>query len=206
MTMDQDSSWDPLQLKSFLDLIQTHANDKQISFAPTHSNVVKSAVGEFIKKHESEKTGIINNPSKVMASGNVFKLSVWEEGCKFNEDLFIDEVDHEFCYKLRDKGYIICEFQDISMVHTLGNVKKTILPRPCKHSGVRLFYIFRNMLYIKKHFPNEYKNNGYKKYKLFAIIQKLLEFKFKDICFMLQGIKAYKKNIFGSYKNYLSHK
>ena len=102
-------------------------------------------------------------------------------------------------YRLNHAGYKICEFQNIYMVHTLGHVQKTILPRPCKHSGVRLYYIFRNMSYIKKVFPQEFKAEHYKKYMFFAVLQKCLELKLKDLRYIIQGIKDCKKNRFGKY-------
>ena len=200
MTMDQDSAWDSLQLTSFFDLILQTKDPSITSFAPVHRNELKSVVGDI--KYQTEKKPLepLIFQQKVMTSGNIISLESWQKVNGFNESLFIDEVDHEFCYKLNHAGYKICEFQNVFMIHTLGAVKKTILPRPCKHSGVRLFYIFRNMLYIKKAFPQEFKTNGYKKYMIFAVIQKTFEFKFKDLCFIKQGIKAFKNNQFGDYK------
>lgn len=206
MTMDQDSSWDEDKLKRFIASSEENISDTNLSFAPRHSNSVKSMVGNIKAGLEKDNESKILYPSKVMTSGNIISLKVWKEVKGFNEDLFIDEVDHEFCYKLTTLGYKICEFQDIFMYHTLGQAKKTILPRPCKHSGVRLFYIFRNMLYIKKEFPNEFKNNRYKRYMTFAIIQKIFELKFKDLKYIHMGKKAYKKNIYGSFENFLLFK
>ena len=200
MTMDQDSSWDKSQLEAYLKLISETSDDTIKSFAPVHRNELKSVVGDIKYLTEKAPESPIIFQHKVMASGNIINLDVWKKVEGFNEDLFIDEVDHEFCYKLIQAGYKICEFQNVIMIHTLGAVKKTILPRPCKHSGIRLYYIFRNMLYIKKHFPNEYKSNGYKKYMVLAVIQKTFEFRFKDLKFINQGIKAYKNNNFGVYK------
>lgn len=202
MTMDQDSSWEITELKKFINLVENNKDKSIISFAPVHSNKTKSLVGELKEKSNKKIKSQIIYQSKVMASGNIISLKVWKEVNGFNNDLFIDEVDHEFCYKLIEAGYKICEFQDISMYHTLGNVKKTILPRPCKHSGVRLFYIFRNMLYIKDKYPKYFKENNYKSYMRNAIIQKIYELKIKDLIFIYKGKQAHKYNIFGSYENY----
>lgn len=201
MTMDQDSSWNSTQLQNYLELFKNSNNSDIKSFAPKHRNEIKSVIGDIKYHSETAPTEKILFQHKVMASGNIINLAAWKEVNGFNEDLFIDEVDHEFCYKLIKASYKICEFQNIIMVHTLGHVKKTILPRPCKHSGVRLFYIFRNMLYIKENFPDEFKNEKYKKYMTVAIIQKLFEFKFKDLSYIYKGIKAFKNNKFGKYSD-----
>lgn len=206
MTMDQDSSWDITELKKFINLIENNKDGTIASFAPTHSNQIKSVIGDIKNKTKNKTDKEIIFQSKVMASGNIINLNIWKNCGKFNEDLFIDEVDHEFCYKLLKNGYKICEFQDVYMFHTLGNVKKTILPRPCKHSGVRLFYIFRNILFIKRNYPENFKNNGYKKYIMVTFIQKLFELKFSDLKYIFEGIYSFKKNIYGSYENFLSKK
>ena len=199
MTMDQDSSWNKDVLEHYLSAVCSNTDETIKSFAPKHRNEIKSLVGDIKYKLEDKDVNDVNFPAKVMTSGNIISLETWNNIGHFNEELFIDEVDHEFCYRLNHAGYKICEFQNIYMVHTLGLVKKTLLPRPCKHSGLRLYYIFRNMLYIKKVFPQEYKSQHYKKYMTFAIIQKCLEFKFKDLNYIRQGIKACKKNKFGKY-------
>lgn len=193
MTMDQDSSWDSSVLKTFLNEMNKIHNEKIVSFAPMHSNEIKSVVGEIkhIAMKKSDATYIFSD--KVMTSGNIINLSVWKSVGEFKEDLFIDEVDHEFCYRLLENGYKICEFQNILMYHTLGNVKKTILPRPCKHSGVRLFYIFRNMLYIKTQYPVFFRKNGYKKYMFATVLQKIFELKFGDLTYIAKGVSACKK-------------
>lgn len=206
MTMDQDSSWDFEELNKYLKLINNQNNKSIASFAPTHSNQIKSVIGDIKNKTKNKTNKEIIFQSKVMASGNIINLNIWKNCGKFNEELFIDEVDHEFCYRLLKNGYKICEFQDVYMFHTLGDVKKTILPRPCKHSGVRLFYIFRNILFIKKNYPENFKNNGYKKYITVTFIQKLFELKFSDLKYIFEGIYSFKKNIYGSYENFLSKK
>lgn len=200
MTMDQDSSWDSDQLEKFISLLDT-TNDSLIkSYAPVHRNSLRSVAGDIKYKTEQKSNESFIFQDKVMTSGNIINLSAWQEVDGFNEKLFIDEVDHEFCYKLIKKGFKIYEDQTVIMSHTLGHVKKTILPRPCKHSGVRLFYIFRNMNYIKENFPEMFKKHGYKKYMFYAIIQKHLEFNFKDLKFIHLGIKAYKNNKYGPFE------
>ncbi|MBO5137517.1 MAG: glycosyltransferase [Spirochaetaceae bacterium] len=200
MTMDQDSSWEEDVLIQFFSEIKNYQREKRVSFAPTHTNEIKSLVGDVKYAVKGTCKAEINFPDKVMTSGNIINLTIWEAIGKFNEGLFIDEVDHEFCYRLWENGYEVCEFPKILMSHTLGYVKRTILPRPCKHSGVRLYYIFRNMLYIKQHYPKFYKRNGYKKYMIVAVFQKLLEFKWRDLVFIKKGINAAKKCELGSYR------
>ena len=199
MTMDQDSSWSKENLEQFLNACKNVPDSEIKSFAPVHRNQLKSLVGDLKYKFEKSSEELFILRKKVMTSGNLINLKAWKMVGGFNEDLFIDEVDHEFCYKLIHNDFKICEFQNIYMIHTLGHVKRTILPRPCKHSGVRLYYIFRNMLYIKKHFPFEFKEEQYEKYMIVSVIQKFLEFKFSDLKYIRKSIKDFKHERFGKY-------
>ncbi len=202
MTMDQDSSWKASGLSRLLLDVENSSDPAIKSFAPVHRNGIKSVAGRLIQKIEKKPSERYVFQDRVMASGNVISLSAWEKVGKFNEPLFIDEVDHEFCYRLIKNGYKIRESQEIEMTHTLGSVKKTLLPRPCKHSGVRLFYIFRNMNYIRNNFPDMFKKHGYKKYMTLAFLQKTLELKFGDLSYISKGISACRKGIFGPYEEY----
>lgn len=199
MTMDQDSSWDGNALMQFIAAITREKNKKRVCFAPSHTNKIKSVVGKLRYTIQNDAISEINFPDKVMTSGSIISLQIWQGIGRFNESLFIDEVDHEFCYRLWEAGYEICEFPRIAMIHTLGQERRTLLPRPCKHSGIRLYYIFRNILYIKRKFPYFYTRNGYKKYMLVACLQKILECNWKDLSFIHQGVKAARRGETGKY-------
>lgn len=90
--------------------------------------------------------------SKCITSGNLVKLSAWEKIGGFDERLFIDMVDSEFCYRLRLSGYNILQINKVEFVHELGDAfivkflgkKRTIL----NHSAFRKYYIFRNTIYL----------------------------------------------------------
>lgn len=200
MTMDQDSSWNIEILKKYIDECEQHKTDEIKSFAPNHTNQKKSVIGHIKYYLKKEPVSDLSYPDKVMTSGNIFYLDLLNELGFFNKDLFIDEVDHEFCYRIINSGKKILMFNKILMEHTLGNVKRSFLPKPCKHNGVRLYYIFRNILYIKSNYPEFYKKNGYKKYVLFSILQKTFEFNINDIKYIIRGIKDYHHNIYGEYK------
>ncbi len=205
MTMDQDSGWNTEELEKIISLVENSPDSAIKSFAPLHRNQEKSVIGDIKFSNEAKPSEKFIFKDKVMTSGNFIELEAWEKTGKFNEKLFIDEVDHEFCYRLLEHGYKIYESQETAMIHKLGNLKKkTFLPRPCKHSGVRLFYIFRNMNYIKDSYNEMFKKHKYRRYMISALAQKIMEFNFKDVRYILQGIKAYRNGIYGSYENFLN--
>lgn len=99
----------------------------------------------------------VSYPKKVIASGNIINLKVWKEVGKFDEVLFIDEVDNDFCFRLIRKGYRILRFNNLKMIHQIGDYQFQLIRKKYSyHSSFRLYYIFRNHYVIMKRYP-EYK-------------------------------------------------
>lgn len=97
----------------------------------------------------------------MMTSGNVISVSKALSLGGFDESLFIDEVDHDICYKAIKAGFKLFKTPDILLAHQLGNpIAKRFLWRTIhamNHSSVRKYYIARNRLFVwrKFHTMNE---------------------------------------------------
>ncbi|MBR4677203.1 MAG: glycosyltransferase [Bacteroidales bacterium] len=165
MTMDQDSFWETDEIKKYLKWVQIFAaqNSNAVSFSTRAVLKSKSLVGILkricYKKFKQRKTGV-GFVNRVICSANIVKTDCWKEIGGFNEELFIDEVDYEFCYRIRQRQYQIVINYDIFFHHSLGNDKLTLLPHKNIHSDFRLYYIFRNLMYIIEKYPvyaSEYK-------------------------------------------------
>ena len=68
--------------------------------------------------------------------------------------LFIDEVDHDFCYRLVNAGFKIGISKDVVISHKIGETKvKKLLGKKIfirNHSAFRKYYISRNIIYLSK--------------------------------------------------------
>ncbi|RFZ84807.1 glycosyltransferase [Mucilaginibacter terrenus] len=85
----------------------------------------------------------------VVTSGNLLNLNVWVALKGFEEKLFIDEVDHDFCAKARVAGFKILTSKQIYLQHNLGVPLTTHGSNVVTgHSPLRYYYITRNTLYI----------------------------------------------------------
>ncbi|MXV51707.1 glycosyltransferase [Pedobacter sp. HMF7647] len=90
----------------------------------------------------------------IITSGNVVNLLAWKKVGGYNEKLFIDEVDNEFCVLLRMRGFEVRQTRDNFLNHKLGNdflVYDTIKSKNktlIRHPPIRLYYMTRNGLYI----------------------------------------------------------
>lgn len=108
-----------------------------------------------------------------IASANVINLFAWEKVGKFDDRLFIDEVDNDFCVRLKLNNYNILHFHTCYVNHELGKRWFSILPKINYESDFRLFYIFRNLMIEDKRYGNLPFVKNYRK-ELFSY--------FKDYC------------------------
>lgn len=97
--------------------------------------------------------GIVNT---CITSGAFVKICVWEKVGKYDEKMFIDSVDFEFCYRVRKAGYFVIQSRELILNHSIGE-GKIISIGPFKkkvkeHSAFRCFYIAQNNIYYpRKH-------------------------------------------------------
>lgn len=131
----------------------------------------KERVASLSPRYRDRATGKIrgNNPDSlsnellpyeevqvVMTSGNLVKSSIFDVVGYFNEALFIDHVDNEFCLRCSDHGYKILEVKDAILEHCIGYPTQHKLlwknPITSNHSALRRYYIARNSIYIYRKF------------------------------------------------------
>ncbi len=208
MTMDQDSSFNDLEIKQYLSFVYEYSVLKQyyiycpglnnktiLSTTESLKNCIKKILNYKTEKLTDNET---TEPCYAITSGSIISLEKWKELQGFNEDFFIDEVDHEFTLRLT-KLYpqSILRFNNIKMNHRIGDIKKSFFKRNDFHSPVRLYYMVRNSYYIKDLFPDF--SNQYKRIERLKKIFKenIRDLKFKHCFYMLKGYFDYKKNIKG---------
>jgi rhamnosyltransferase len=193
LTMDQDSRFlNDMFFKAF-----QQANKKNVAiFTPNHQIVNEIENCETVFFEESEKDVL------VMTSGNIISLDIYKEIGGFEDKLFIDEVDIDYCLKAKKSKFRIVKYPNIFMNHKLGEEKiVTLFNRKYhifQHSPIRTYYIFRNNLYIfKKFLP----------YFPFVILMRIKEL-IKEalrICFFqtckIQHLKNILKGFFDFFRN-----
>ena len=103
----------------------------------------------------------------VITSGSLLNLAVWKKLGGYESKLFIDEVDHEYCYRAKNEGYSVFRFPSVHLIinwvtkkeagyaANIAKRKRTI------HSPTRVYFMVRNYLYVRKkyksQFPAEFK-------------------------------------------------
>lgn len=145
----------------------------------------------------------------VWTSGSLLNLSAYKHVGPFNEDYFIDFVDHEYCMRLNLAGYKIYKINRAVLRHDIGtDLKKNkflcLELIASNHSPVRRYYITRNRLFLAsvmgKKFPYFFWDD---KKKIIAEIISILFYekeRIQKFYMMLQGFFDYKRDVSGKYR------
>lgn len=93
---------------------------------------------------------------KCITSATLTNVDIWEKLDGFDESMFIDLVDFEYCMRILQQGYKILRVNTVILLHEVGRITQPkflfwdliIL----NHSPFRKYYIARNIIYLaKKH-------------------------------------------------------
>ncbi len=152
LTMDQDSSFDKAVFKQYLNCIESYPGKESVSMFGVNYSAMSREEGNC----NSEES------LQLITSGSVLNLKIWKELNGFDEQLFIDEVDFEYCLRSRKNGFKTIRFPSISMKHSLGqlvtgrSLKNAKVTSRTLHPPIRLYYIARNFFYIQKKYRQDF--------------------------------------------------
>lgn len=91
-----------------------------------------------------------------ITSGAMTNLAVWNTLKGFDEKMFIDSVDFEYCYRVRKAGYKVIQTDQVQLNHSIGNASMCRFLfwkfKNMEHSAFRDYYIAQNNVYYpRKH-------------------------------------------------------
>lgn len=111
-----------------------------------------------------------------ISSGFYFSDGAYAAIGDFNDDLFIDHVDTEYCLRALQCGYQIHVNRSSVLRHSIGNrsVRKLfgLTIKPNNHSPLRRYYIARNGVYLSRQYFKSYPS--FSVLNLFRSIHELL--------------------------------
>lgn len=144
ITLDHDSVC-PANMVSVL------MRDMESDVAIAAPNIVYRNNESFAEKKQGKE-----QVEWVITSASLTDLSVWKKLGGFDEKLFIDGVDRDFCQMANRQGYRIIKDYGIELMHELGNLKcRKVFGRTIyvtNHSPLRKYFMVRNSIYLdKKH-------------------------------------------------------
>lgn len=161
---DQDTEYPENYLSSFNKYIESNLADV---YCPVFYDNVKNEYSPImIGKFKSVES--INQPTFVahaIASGTIISKDCLDAVGLMKEDLFIDYVDFEWCWRATFLGKKIVTIPEAIINHQLGDgVKKVLFKNVTLRSNMRYYYIIRNGFYLAAHC--EYLSK-FEKYKLY---------------------------------------
>ena len=107
LIMDADSTFNTNVVKVYKDYIQKNNCSKIGVLAPVHLHD-----RNLESKFEGQR-----DVSWAMTSGCFYNISVFETANGFKEELFVDGLDIDYCYKMHRYGYRVVELADARINH-----------------------------------------------------------------------------------------
>lgn len=198
--LDQDTIIDievPIELLDSLILLQKR-NDRIIAIGPSIRNMDSNT------NYKSARLNLVEGRyavcSTLISSGMLVDISAFKHvGC-MDESLFIDYVDHEWCWRASMKGYICCVDLLVQINHRVGKRTVNLLGIPfIISSPKRYYYQYRNSFMLMK------RNYVPMKWKIKACVRNLVELfvipwlsssPFQVLKYMFSGLYSIVRNLY----------
>ncbi len=161
-TFDQDSLAPDGGLQALLQTYRTHPTPERIALVAMIRNDRMTHRDYTPSWYILEETAEWRSVKTTLTSGSLVRLAVIDEIGQFDDDLFIDSVDHMFCLKCRMAGFLIIESKAAILSHAMGRAEsRSFMGRDyavLHHHVIRNYYMTRNALKLAvagfKHDPS----------------------------------------------------
>lgn len=143
---DQDSTVTDGFIEAMLRTYEAHPQRNRV--AVVTSSQIERGIGRirFIPRHKD------GGPLTAITSGSLLPVCIFGDCGWFEEDLFIDCVDNEYCLRARTRGYTIADCDQTVLLVNVGCSEehyvfgKRLLAT--HHSARRRYYMTRNRLVV----------------------------------------------------------
>ena len=205
LTMDQDSCAEENMVKIMLETYYAIDENERKDILSLFPTFIDRGIESLDKNNENVKYEYVDAE---ITSGNLLKAEVFEKAGFFDDSLFIDMVDTDYCMRLNELGIKMIRISGAILNHSIGNskqVKKLFGTfNTSNHSATRRYYMTRNRFYTW----NKYKNlnsftlNRDKKLFKKEFVKIILgeDDKLNKVKMVLKGYKDYKNGVRGKLK------
>lgn len=208
LTLDHDSTVSDSMISNMLSVynsIDESEKEKIVMLTPKH---VEEKQMDVVSKSQENKWEYVLTE---ITSGALTKADFYKNEL-YDEKLFIDLVDHDYCLRINSMGYKIIRVNSAILIHNLGeSIQKKILGitiTPTNHSALRRYYMSRNRKYIWNKYRGTFKEWVIKdKIRSLNEIVKIIAFedeKLNKLKMIKLGLKDYKDKKWGCYFNHHS--
>ena len=205
LTMDQDSKASTNMIEKMFEVYKGISEDERKEILSIFPNFVDERIQSIEENSDMKAYEYVDAD---ITSGNLLKAEVFDKIGFFDDSLFIDLVDTDFCMRLNEKNIKMIKVRDAILYHSLGESQsvKSIFGKfnTSNHSALRRYYMTRNRFYTweKYKYLNSFTLNRDKKLFKKEFVKIILgeEDKINKIKMVFRGYKDYKKGIRGKLK------
>ena len=197
LTMDQDSQLPDNMIAEYIRFIQEGHHSIGII-----SPLINMYQGENLKPSDT-----FLEIDRALTSGSLTSIEAYNAVGGFKDEMFIDEVDFEFCWNLKKHGYKIYQLNRVLMQHQLGNTVEYKLFGHhlfyvTHHNYIRRYYMTRNSHYVSTLYSDIMPVAPWWRKGRVVSLLKIVLFE-KDVVRKLKairlGLKDFKNNKFGKF-------
>ena len=150
--LDQDSLFSPdiahELLRQFLQLEKEHSI---AAIGPSIYCQFSECVDKGVLQKGKQVSNTLKEVKQIIASGMLISRYAFNKVGGKESTLFIDGVDHEWCWRARAKGMVIYQSLSACMPHRQGDYRVKVCGVTFKQGApVRLYYQFRNVLILAR--------------------------------------------------------
>jgi rhamnosyltransferase len=133
-------------------------------FAAWHAHPARERVASMHPKYVDPNTGLEpsflraedGGPMTSMTSGALMPMWIFDKIGLFSAEYFIDQVDTEYCFRIRAAGYLVADSRDAVLLHATGFPERRHFLffsfEPTHHSALRRYYLSRNRIAVYKRY------------------------------------------------------
>jgi rhamnosyltransferase len=156
-TFDQDSEIDSTLMTSLLDAYRIHESmgRRRLALGPHPVNKITGA--SYLRRrdrlrvwwHRQRRDSESFLPTaEIITSGLLSNHETWVAAGPYDEALFIDFVDHDWCWRLRRNSGICGVELSVPLAHMVGQGDVPYTLGMKLGAASRLFFLFRNGVYL----------------------------------------------------------
>lgn len=185
LLMDQDSIITPESIYSLYKFASEFPNNRLGIVCATYHRNYRPDVEEV---------------TETITSGSLINTEICATCGYFDENLYIDEVDNEYCLRITTMGYKIFRLNNVKFIHQLGYKRYNNGHLTYNYPPARYYYLVRNALYVADKYQSSFPQICNEKRKHVKKWHKMVwhedNFILKKL-FMLKGYIDYKANKMG---------
>jgi len=155
LTLDEDSVCGNDLVQKLLSAITLSSDIAMVSPC-----IIDRNLDQFAQISECELPDV-ENIDMCITSGCLTNVNMILDTDGFDERLFIDQVDHDMCLRLKRRGYRILRANNAQLLQEFG--QKTVFRRFLwkmvkyhNHSPIRVYYQTRNMIFMVRKYGTEF--------------------------------------------------